>query len=136
MHTFVHSAKKKKKNFLQGWQERGKYGIMKKNGRVVCPQIPKLEESNMKLFTEMKNYPLEVKIFHLIFLLSIIAYVVAFQMLDWKTSGYVAYTSAFIGLIAATTGFMKPKTGAWKPAILDCILFVVLIVVHLAMYPA
>ncbi len=90
----------------------------------------------MKLITEMRNYPKEVKIFHLIFLLSIILYVVAYFTQDWKTAGYFAYTSAFIGVIAATTGFMKAKTGAWKPAVLDMILFIALIVGHLALYPA
>lgn len=90
----------------------------------------------MKFIKEVKNYPVEVKVFHLLFLITLILYVIMYFTLDWKTSGYFAYFSAFVGVIAATTGLMKHKTGAWKPAVVDLILFVVIIIVHLSLYPA
>ncbi|MGI5825741.1 MAG: hypothetical protein ACOX7J_09290 [Bacillota bacterium] len=89
----------------------------------------------MKFIEEVKNYPKEVKFFHLLFLLGIVLYVVMYLTAEWHTAGYVAYTTAFVGMAAATTGLMKHQTGAWKPAVLDIILFVVIIVVHLSLYP-
>ena len=90
----------------------------------------------MKFIEEVKNYPKEVKFFHLLFLIAILVYIILYFTVDWHTAGYMAYTSAFIGMAAATTGLMKHQTGAWKPAVLDIILFVVIIVGHLALYPA
>ena len=89
----------------------------------------------MKFIEEVKNYPTEVKLFHGLFLIGIIVYIIMYLTVDWHTAGYCAYTVAFIGVAAATTGFMKHSTGAWKPAVIDIILFIVIITAHLALYP-
>ena len=90
----------------------------------------------MKFFKQMKNYPLETKIFHILFLIGIIAYIIMHCIsYDWHVTGYVAYATIFIGAFAGTTGIMKYKTGAWKLMIPDMILFVAIIVHHLYVYP-
>lgn len=90
----------------------------------------------MKFLKEVKNYPLEVKLSHLLFLIGIVVYLIMhFTAVDWHVTGYVAYTTVFIGAFAATTGLMKNQTGAWKPAVVDMVLFIVIILHHLAVYP-
>ncbi len=89
----------------------------------------------MKFIEEVKNYPKEIKLFHLLFVLGIIVYIIMFLTgADYHVTGYVAYTTCFLGAAAATTGLMKASTGAWKPAVLDMILFIAIIIHHLAVY--
>lgn len=90
----------------------------------------------MKFIEEVKKYPTEIKVCHILFLVGIVAYIIMFLAgMDYHVTGYVAYTTCFIGAAAATTGLMKADTGAWKPAILDMILFIAIIIHHLAVYP-
>ena len=89
----------------------------------------------MKFIDEVKNYPKEIKAFHLLFLVGIVAYIIMFLVgADYHVTGYVAYTTCFIGAAAATTGLMKANTGAWKPAVFDMIIFIAIILHHLAVY--
>lgn len=90
----------------------------------------------MKFIEEVKNYSGEIKLFHLLFLLGIVIYIIMFLAgTDYHVIGYVAYATCFLGAAAATTGLMKANTGAWKPAVLDMIIFIAIILHHLAVYP-